>query len=126
MAIIAMLLYRLAVRWFLARLDLDDNRTPLQRLWSIKMSLGLIAFLISGASGNISYHASKSHGYQNQGPDFWDTLILFAPLLLAIGIYKFGVYLAKRRLGISLSSTSRNKSDANERIAPITRATIHR
>jgi hypothetical protein len=93
-AILAILFYHLMVGWLLRRLGLVDDRRPSQRLRAAKMSLGLIAFLIF-ASGN---ELDLLQTHQNHGPGIRDTAILFAPLVLAVGVYKLGMYFAGRRI----------------------------
>jgi hypothetical protein len=94
-ATVAILFYRLTVDWLLVRLGLADDRSPSQRLWVAKMSIGFIAFLIFTAGGELDLYTR----FQNHAPDVLELLIGFAPLILAVGFYKLGVYIATRRIG---------------------------
>jgi hypothetical protein len=99
--IVAMIFYRWAMRWLFRQLDLEDDRTAAQRLWSIKLSLGLIAFNVLAASGAIDYSKSRTPQNPIQGPDFWGATSSLATLVLAVAIYEIGMRIARRRLGIS-------------------------
>jgi hypothetical protein len=87
-------LYHLLVRWLVARLGVVDDRSPLQRLDAARRSLGLIAFLIF-ASGEELDHMQV---HQDHHSDIREAAITFGPLVLAVGVYKLGVYLAGRRI----------------------------
>jgi hypothetical protein len=80
----------------LSRLELVDDRTSEQRIWSVKISLGVIALLIVSAGGEISAHVQGHPGQQYYRPDLWDALTTAGPFLLAVGVYKIGAYIAVR------------------------------
>jgi len=106
--IIVISAYHLAVQWLLPRLDLADDRSPTQRLWWAKISWGFIAFLIFADTGNLSFSVKPQPGSQNHAPSIWDTLPILGPIVLAVGIYKLGVYLASRRINRTAKPTTQN------------------
>jgi hypothetical protein len=97
----AMLLYQVALRWALAGLKLTDERSPIQRLWSVKVLLVIIGLVIVNIGADFSDHVWTRPGYQNHGPVLRDVLTTFGPLLLAVIIYKMGTSIAARRMGVS-------------------------
>jgi hypothetical protein len=94
LAILTIVSYHVVARWLVTHLDLVDNRTRLQRLDSAKRSLGLIAFLIFASGGDFPDFRQFS---VHKG-DMQDATIIFGPIILAVAIYKLGMYFAARRI----------------------------
>ncbi len=93
----AIVFYRLMIHWLLPRVGLVDDRSAAQRLWSVKVSLGLIGLLIFGSVPRLGFEM-RGRSYRRGGPDIWEMVAVLGPAILAILIYRVGVYLARRRI----------------------------
>jgi glucan phosphoethanolaminetransferase (alkaline phosphatase superfamily) len=96
--IFMMLIYRWSIRLILPRLDLIDNRSLPQRIWSIKVVIGLLALLIFSAGSEISEVIEKTRGPRHIPADLWDGVTILGPFVISVGIYKLIVRCALRKM----------------------------
>jgi hypothetical protein len=87
--------YRAAVRWLSARLELVDERSHEQRLYSVKASLLLLAWALWLTASQIGDYVRPLPGSGNR-PELLDGVAVLGPCVLAIAFYRIGGFFATR------------------------------
>jgi len=99
------MIYLVLNRFLSSRLGLKDERSVAQQRWSVERWLGVPTFLFwTGGSGLLFDVVNRKNGHRHPPEDASDFIAIFTPIILAVVIYKVGVwYFAPRAPATSVA-----------------------